>query len=164
MSIKSDTIKIKGKLSFMHLVNPDDFGGKGAPKYKFRLTNLSDAAEAALTERFGEDAGLGHKRVKFNSDYPDAGKYAGFSSNFPIKVKYEGRTLIDKGRDVNGNEVAAVLDPIAENIGYGSEAVVALFADTNGNPRVSFVDIKDLVTFDADADESSEDYDDDEVL
>ena len=41
MSIKSDTIKIKGKLSFMHLLKADDFNGRSAPKYKFRLTPYS---------------------------------------------------------------------------------------------------------------------------
>ena len=64
MSITSDIVTIKGKLSFMHFVKPDDF--KGTLKYKFRLTNLSDAAVAALNDRFGEDAGMGHKRVKFD--------------------------------------------------------------------------------------------------
>ena len=74
MSISSDTITIKGKLSFMHFVKPDDFNGKSAPKYKFRLTNLSDPAVDALHERFGEDAGMGHARVKFDEKYPDAGR------------------------------------------------------------------------------------------
>ena len=163
MSIKSDTIKIKGKLSFMHLLKADDFNGRSAPKYKFRLTNLSDAAESALVQRFGEDAGMGHKRVKFDEKYPEAGKYAGFSSNFPIKVKLDGRDIVVGGKDEFGKEVARVLDPVAEQIGYGSEAVVSLFADKNGNPRVSFIDIRDLVTFDGDG-EADESYDDDEVL
>ena len=163
MSIQSDTLTIKGKLSFMHFVKPDDFNGRSAPKYKFRLTNLSDAAVEALHERFGEDAGMGHKRVKFDEKYADAGRYTGFSSNFPIKVKLEKRDIIVGGKDGNGEDIAKVLDPVAEQIGYGSEAVVRIFADKNGNPRVSFVDIVDLVTFDSD-EEGGDDYSDEEVL
>ena len=163
MSISSDTITIKGKLSFMHFVKPDDFNGKSAPKYKFRLTNLSDAAVEALEERFGEDAGMGHKRVKFDEKYPEAGRYTGFSSNFPIKVKVEKRDVIVGGKDGDGNDIAKVIDPVGDAIGYGSEAVVRVFADRSGNPRVSFVDIVDLVSFDSD-DEGGDDYADDEVL
>jgi len=159
MSIKSDIVTIKGKLSFMHFVKPDDF--KGTLKYKFRLTNLSDAAVAALNDRFGEDAGLGHKRVKFDEKYPDAGQYASFTSNFPIKVKVDKEDVIVGGKDVNGADVAKVIDPRGDAIGYGSEAIVRVFADRNGNPRVQFVDITDLVTYD---NEGDEDYSDDEVL
>lgn len=70
MTIKSDSVTVRGKLSFMHLLEADDFNGKGKPMYKFRLTNLSDAAVDAIEERFGEDAGLGYKRIKFNEAYP----------------------------------------------------------------------------------------------
>ena len=163
MSISSDTITIKGKLLFMHFVKPDDFNGKSAPKYKFRLTNLSDAAVDALHERFGEDAGMGHARVKFDEKYPDAGRYTGFSSNFPIKVKVDKTDVMVGGKDMNGNDVAKVIDPRGETIGYGSEAVVRVFADKSGNPRVSFVDIIDLVSYDAD-EVGGDDYSDDEVL
>ena len=159
MSIKSDTITIKGKLSFMHFTSPDD-AFKGTPKYKFRLTNLSDAAVNAIIDRFGDDAGMGHKRIKFDEKYPDSGQYTGFSSAFPIKVKYEGRDIIVGGRDEDGNDVVKILDPIANAIGYGSEAVVKVFADAQGTPRVSFVDIIDLKTFEAEDDS----YDADEVL
>lgn len=160
MSIKSDTITIKGKLSFMHLLEPDTF--KNSSKYKFRLTNLSDAAVAALTDKFGEDAGMGHKRVKFDEKYPEQGQFTGFSSNFPIKVKLDKRDIIVGGRDAEGNEIVRVLDPIAQSIGYGSEAVVKVFADSNGNPRVSFIDIIDLVQFDGEG--ANDDYEEDEVL
>lgn len=163
MAIQSDTLTIKGKLSFMHFVKPDDFNGRSAPKYKFRLTNLSDAAVEALHERFGEDAGMGHKRVKFDEKYPEAGRYTGFSSNFPIKVKVEKRDVIVGGKDANGQDIAKVIDPVGEQIGYGSEAVVRIFADKSGNPRVAFVDIVDLVSFDAD-NEGGDDYSDEEVL
>jgi hypothetical protein len=159
MSITSDIVTIKGKLSFMHFVKPDDF--KGTLKYKFRLTNLSDAAVAALNDRFGEDAGMGHKRVKFDEKYPDAGQYASFTSNFPIKVKVDKEDVIVGGKDANGADVAKVIDPRGDAIGYGSEAIVRVFADRNGNPRVQFVDITDLVTYD---NEGDEDYSDDEVL
>jgi len=159
MSITSDIVTIKGKLSFMHFVKPDDF--KGSVRYKFRLTNLSDAAVAALNDRFGEDAGLGHKRVKFDEKYPDAGQYASFTSNFPIKVKVDKEDVIVGGKDANGADVAKVIDPRGDAIGYGSEAIVRVFADRNGNPRVQFVDITDLVTYD---NEGDEDYSDDEVL
>ena len=161
MSITSDIVTIKGKLSFMHFTKPDDFNGQSAPKYKFRLTNLSDAAVAALTDRFGADAGLGHKRVKFDEKYPDAGQYTGFSSSFPIKVKIDKEDVIVGGKDANGADVAKVIDPRGDAIGYGSEAIVRVFADRNGNPRVQFVDITDLVTYESEADE---DYSDDEVL
>lgn len=159
MSITSDIVTIKGKLSFMHFVKPDDF--KGSVRYKFRLTNLSDAAVAALNDRFGEDAGMGHKRVKFDEKYPDAGQYASFTSNFPIKVKVDKEDVIVGGKDANGADVAKVIDPRGDAIGYGSEAIVRVFADRNGNPRVQFVDITDLVTYD---NEGDEDYSDDEVL
>ena len=159
MSITSDIVTIKGKLSFMHFVKPDDF--KGTLKYKFRLTNLSDAAVAALNDRFGEDAGMGHKRVKFDEKYPDAGQYTGFSSSFPIKVKIDKEDVIVGGKDANGADIAKVIDPRGDAIGYGSEAIVRVFADRNGNPRVQFVDITDLVTYD---NEGDEDYSDDEVL
>ena len=159
MSITSDIVTIKGKLSFMHFVKPDDF--KGTLKYKFRLTNLSDAAVAALNDRFGEDAGMGHKRAKFDEKYPDAGQYASFTSNFPIKVKVDKEDVIVGGKDANGADVAKVIDPRGDAIGYGSEAIVRVFADRNGNPRVQFVDITDLVTYD---NEGDEDYSDDEVL
>ena len=158
MSITSDIVTIKGKLSFMHFVKPDEF--KGSVKYKFRLTNLSDAAVAALNDRFGEDAGMGHKRVKFDEKYPDAGQYASFTSNFPIKVKIEKTDVIVGGKDGNGADIAKVIDPRGDAIGYGSEAIVRVFADRNGNPRVQFVDITDLVT----QSEGDEDYSDDEVL
>lgn len=160
MSIKSDTITIKGKLSFMHLLEPDTY--KNSSKYKFRLTNLSDAAANALIDKFGEDAGMGHKRVKFDEKYPESGQYTGFSSNFPIKVKLDKRDIIVGGKDADGNDVVKVLDPIAQRIGFGSEAVVKVFADSNGNPRVSFVDIIDLVQFDGEG--ANDDYADDEVL
>ena len=159
MSITSDIVTIKGKLSFMHFVKPDEF--KGSVKYKFRLTNLSDAAVEALNGRFGEDAGMGHKRVKFDEKYPDAGQYASFTSNFPIKVKVDKEDVIVGGKDANGADVAKVIDPRGDAIGYGSEAIVRVFADRNGNPRVQFVDITELVTYDNEADE---DYSDDEVL
>lgn len=159
MSITSDIVTIKGKLSFMHFVKPDEF--KGSVKYKFRLTNLSDAAVEALNGRFGEDAGMGHKRVKFDEKYPDAGQYASFTSNFPIKVKVDKEDVIVGGKDANGADVAKVIDPRGDAIGYGSEAIVRVFADRNGNPRVQFVDITDLVTYD---NEGDEDYSDDEVL
>ena len=160
MSIKADTVTIKGKLSFMHFTKPDDF--KGTKKYKFRLTNLSDAAVEALTDRFGEDAGMGHKRVKFDEKYPDAGQYASFTSNFPIKVKVDKADVIVGGKDQDGNDIAKVIDPRGEAIGYGSEAIVRVFADRNGNPRVSFVDIIDLVSYDGA--EADDDYSDEEVL
>ncbi len=48
MTIKSDSVTVRGKLSFMHLLEADDFNGKGKPMYKFRLTNLSDAAIDAI--------------------------------------------------------------------------------------------------------------------
>ena len=159
MSITSDIVTIKGKLSFMHFVKPDDF--KGTLKYKFRLTNLSDAAVAALNDRFGEDAGMGHKRVKFDEKYPDAGQYASFTSNFPIKVKVDKEDVIVGGKDAHGADVAKIIDTRGDAIGYGSEAIVRVFADRNGNPRVQFVDITDLVTYD---NEGDEDYSDDEVL
>ena len=159
MSITSDIVTIKGKLSFMHFVKPDEF--KGSVKYKFRLTNLSDAAVAALIDRFGEDAGMGHKRVKFDEKYPDAGQYASFTSNFPIKVKVEKEDVIVGGKDANGADIAKVIDPRGDAIGYGSEAIVRVFADRNGNPRVQFVDITELVTYESEADE---DYTLDEVL
>ena len=159
MSITSDIVTIKGKLSFMHFVKPDEF--KGSVKYKFRLTNLSDAAVAALIDRFGEDAGMGHKRVKFDEKYPDAGQYASFTSNFPIKVKVEKEDVIVGGKDANGADIAKVIDPRGDAIGYGSEAIVRVFADRNGNPRVQFVDITDLVTYESEGDE---DYTLDEVL
>ena len=159
MSITSDIVTIKGKLSFMHFVKPDEF--KGSVKYKFRLTNLSDAAVEALNGRFGEDAGMGHKRVKFDEKYPDAGQYASFTSNFPIKVKVEKEDVIVGGKDGNGADIAKVIDPRGDAIGYGSEAIVRVFADRNGNPRVQFVDITDLVTYESEGDE---DYSDDEVL
>ena len=159
MSITSDIVTIKGKLSFMHFTKPDDF--KGTKKYKFRLTNLSDAAVAALTERFGEEAGMGHKRVKFDEKYPDAGQYASFTSNFPIKVKVDKEDVIVGGKDGNGDDIAKVIDPRGDSIGYGSEAIVRVFADRNGNPRVQFVDITELVTYESEADE---DYTLDEVL
>ena len=160
MSITADTVTIKGKLSFMHFTKPDDF--KGTKKYKFRLTNLSDAAVEALTNRFGEDAGMGHKRVKFDEKYPDAGQYASFTSNFPIKVKVDKADVIVGGKDQNGDDIAKVIDPRGEAIGYGSEAIVRVFADRNGNPRVSFVDIIDLVSYDGA--EADDDYSDEEVL
>ena len=160
MSITADTVTIKGKLSFMHFTKPDDF--KGTKKYKFRLTNLSDAAVEALTNRFGEDAGMGHKRVKFDEKYPDAGQYASFTSNFPIKVKVDKTDVIVGGKDQNGDDIAKVIDPRGEAIGYGSEAIVRVFADRNGNPRVSFVDIIDLVSYDGA--EADDDYSDEEVL
>ena len=160
MSITADTVTIKGKLSFMHFTKPDDF--KGTKKYKFRLTNLSDAAVEALTDRFGEDAGMGHKRVKFDEKYPDAGQYASFTSNFPIKVKVDKADVIVGGKDQDGNDIAKVIDPRGEAIGYGSEAIVRVFADRNGNPRVSFVDIIDLVSYDGA--EADDDYSDEEVL
>ena len=160
MSIKADTVTIKGKLSFMHFTKPDDF--KGTKKYKFRLTNLSDAAVAALTDRFGEDAGMGHKRVKFDEKYPDAGQYASFTSNFPIKVKVDKEDVIVGGKDGNGDDIAKEMDPRGDSIGYGSEAIVRVFADRNGNPRVSFVDIVELVSYDADG--GDDDYSDEEVL
>lgn len=159
MSITSDIVTIKGKLSFMHFVKPDEF--KGSVKYKFRLTNLSDAAVEALNGRFGEDAGMGHKRVKFDEKYPESGQYASFTSNFPIKVKVEKEDVIVGGKDANGADIAKVIDPRGDAIGYGSEAIVRVFADRNGNPRVQFVDITDLVTYD---NEGDEDYSDDEVL
>lgn len=159
MSIKSDTVTIKGKLSFMHFTKPDDF--KGTKKYKFRLTNLSDAAIDALNGRFGEEAGMGHKRIKFDENYPDAGHYASFTSNFPIKVKVDKEDVIVGGKDANGDDIAKVIDPRGDAIGYGSEAIVRVFADRNGNPRVSFVDIVDLVTYES---EGEDDYTDDEVL
>ena len=143
----------------MHFVKPDDF--KGSVRYKFRLTNLSDAAVAALNDRFGEDAGMGHKRVKFDEKYPDAGQYASFTSNFPIKVKVDKEDVIVGGKDANGADVAKVIDQRGDAIGYGSEAIVRVFADRNGNPSVQFVDITDLVTYD---NEGDEDYSDDEVL
>ena len=160
MSITADTVTIKGKLSFMHFTKPDDF--KGTKKYKFRLTNLSDAAVEALTNRFGEDAGMGHKRVKFDEKYPDAGQYASFTSNFPIKVKVDKADVIVGGKDQNGDDIAKIIDPRGEAIGYGSEAIVRVFADRNGNPRVSFVDIIDLVSYDGA--EADDDYSDEEVL
>jgi hypothetical protein len=163
MTIKSDSVTVRGKLSFMHLLEADDFNGKGKPMYKFRLTNLSDAAVDAIEERFGEDAGLGHKRIKFNEAYPDAGKYTGFASGFPIKVMIDGKDAIVGGRDENGKDVAKVIDPIASRIGYGSEAVVRIIADKSDNPRAAFIDIIDLVTFDDDG-TSDTSYDADAVL
>ena len=159
MSIKSDKIAIKGKLSFMHLLKTDDFNGKAKPKYSFSLTNLSDAAEEALVERFGEQAGMGHKRVKFNEKYPEAGKTTKFSSFYPMKVTMDGRDIITQGTDDGGNAKVIINDPIANNIGYGSEAVVTIAADKMGNPRVQKIDIVDLVTF-----EAEEEEDDLEVL
>lgn len=162
MTISSNTLTIRGKLGFNHLVEPDAFKGS-KPKYKVRITNLSDAAVAAINERFGEDAGMGHKRVKFDEKYPDSGQYAGFSSYYPIKVTHEGETIITKGTDGNGNDVARVLDPIATKIGRGSDIVIKLFADGNGNPRISFIDIVDLVTF-GDGESEEDSYNLDEVL
>ena len=69
--------------------------------------------------------------------------------------------MIVGGKDANGADVAKVIDPRGDAIGYGSEAIVRVFADRNGNPRVQFVDITDLVTYD---NEGDEDYSDDEVL
>jgi hypothetical protein len=162
MTIKSDSLTVRGKLSFMHLTATDDYNGKGKPMYKFRLTNLSEAAVDAIEERFGEDAGMGYKRIKFNEAHPESGKYTGFSSGFPIKVKIDGKDAIVGGKDANGNDVAKVLDPIANRIGYGSEAVVRIIADKNDNPRAAFVDIIDLVTFDDEG--TDENYDADAVL
>jgi len=159
MSIKSDKIAIKGKLSFLHLTKTDDFNGKAKPKYSFSLTNLSDAAEEALVERFGEQAGMGHKRVKFNEKYPEAGKTTKFSSFYPIKVTMDGRDIITQATDSTGQSSVVINDPIANSIGYGSEAVVTIAADKMGNPRVQKVDIIDLVTF-----ENEEEDDDLEVL
>lgn len=157
MSIKSDSVTVRGKLSFMHLTATDDFNGKGKPMYKFRLTNLSDAAVDAIEERFGEDAGLGHKRIKFNEAYPEAGKYTGFASGFPIKVKIDGKDAIVGGKDENGKDVAKILDPVASRIGYGSEAVVRIIADKSDNPRAAFIDIIDLVTYEGE--DEDEGYD-----
>ncbi len=163
MGIKADTLTVRGKLSFMHLIEPDQYNAQSKKAFKVRLTNLSDAAVDAIEERFGEDAGLGHKRIKFNEAYPEAGKYMGISSNFPIKVKIEGKDVIVGGKDADGNDVAKVIDPIANSIGYGSEAVVKFTADKNDNPRALFIDIIDLVTFDSDnSDDDS--YDADLVL
>lgn len=159
MSIKSDLIKVKGKLSFMHFIRPDQYNERSAPKYTFTLTNLSDAAVKAITDRFGEDAGLGHKRIKFNEKYPEAGQTTKFSSAYPIKVVYEGRDLVTQGKDAAGNAFAIVNDPLAESIGYGSTAVVTVAADKNGNPRAAKVEIVELVEF-----EPEEDDDDVEVL
>lgn len=150
MAIKADAFKIKGKISFPYLTKTDDFGGRAKPKYSFTLTNLSDAAEAALVERFGENAGMGHKRVKFNEKYPEAGKTTKFSSQFPIKVTMDGRDIITQGQDANGNAIVIKNDPVADNIGYGSEVVVTIFADKSGNPRVKSVDIVDLVEYETD--------------
>jgi len=162
MTIKADAIKISGKLSFPHLLKTDDFGGKAAPKYSFSLTNLSERAEEALVERFGESAGMGTKRVRFNENRPEDGKFTKFSSKFPIKVKLDGRDILVGGRDSNGDDVVKILDPIAEKIGYGSTCVVKVFADGMGNPRVAYLDIVDLVTFESD--EAEDDDDDIEVL
>lgn len=162
MSIKSDSVTVKGKLSFMHLLKTDDFNGKAKPKYSFTLTNLSDAAAEAIVERFGDDAGMGYKRIKFNENYPEAGQTTKFSSGFPIKVKLDGRDILVGGKDSNGNDVAKILDPIAEKIGYGSEAVVKIIADKNDNPRAAFIDIKDLVSFDGAEEEDT--YSEDDVL
>lgn len=161
MSIKSDTLTIRGKLGFNHLIKPDEF--KGSSKYKLRVTNLSDKAVEALEERFGENTGMG-PRIKFDENYADSGKYTSFSSNFPIKVRYEGNLIITSGKDESGNEVAKVLDPIAEKLGRGSDIVVKLFGDSNGNPRVVFVDVVDLVTFGGEDEEEAMSYDEDEVL
>jgi hypothetical protein len=162
MTIKSDSVTVRGKLSFMHLLEADDFNGKGKPMYKFRLTNLSDAAVDAIEERFGEDAGLGYKRIKFNEAYPEAGKYTGFSSSYPIKVKIDGKDAIVSGKDDAGKETAKVLDPIASRIGYGSEAVVRIIADKSDNPRAAFIDIIDLVTYESE--DEDEAYDSAAVL
>ena len=162
MTIKSDSVTVRGKLSFMHLLEADDFNGKGKPMYKFRLTNLSDAAVDAIEERFGEDAGLGYKRIKFNEAYPEAGKYTGFASSYPIKVKIDGKDAIVSGKDDAGKEMAKVLDPIASRIGYGSEAVVRIIADKSDNPRPAFIDIIDLVTYESE--DEDEAYDSAAVL
>ena len=112
-----------------------------------------------MVERFGEQAGMGHKRVKFNEKYPEAGKVTKFSSFYPIKVTMDGRDIITQGSDENGQARVIVNDPIANNIGYGSEAVVTIAADKMGNPRVQKVDIVDLVVY-----EDEEEDDDLEVL
>lgn len=161
MSIKSDTLTIRGKLGFNHLTKPYEF--KGSSKFKLRVTNLSDKAVEALEERFGASTGMG-PRIKFDEKYPESGQYTGFSSNFPIKVRYEGNLIITSGKDENGKETVRILDPIAEKIGRGSDIIVKLFGDSNGNPRVVFVDIVDLVTFGGEDEEEVFSYDEDEVL
>jgi hypothetical protein len=159
MTIKTDAIAIGGKLSFNHLTAPDDFKGKS--KYKVRITNLSDAACNAIVSRFGEDAGMGYKRIRFDEKYPEQGQYVQFSSSWPIKVKLDKRDIIVGGKDSNGNDVVKVLDPVANSIGYGSGVVAKIFGDSSGNPRVSFIDIVDLVPFEA---ADSDDYDAGDIL
>ena len=161
MSIKADTLTIRGKLGFNHLIKPDEF--KGSSKYKVRVTNLSDKEVEALEERFGASTGMG-PRIKFDENYADQGQYTGFSSNFPIKVRYEGNLILTAGKDGDGNDVAKVLDPIAEKIGRGSEVVVKLFGDSNGNPRIVFIDIIEMVVFGGEDEEEAMSYDEDEVL
>lgn len=162
MTIQASGFKVSGKLSFMHLTAPDDFNGKlKQPKYSFMLTNLSPRAVDRIEETFGPDAGMGHKRIKFNDKYPENGQCMKFSSFYPIKVQYEGRDIITAGKDLEGNATLIINDPIANTIGYGSEATVKIVPDAQGNPRAAFIKITDLVAFEP---QDDDDDGDDEVL
>lgn len=154
MSIKSDLIKVRGKLSFMHFLKPDQYNPRQTPKYQFTLTNLSEAACNAIVSRFGEDAGLGHKRIKFNEKYPESGQTTKFSSAYPIRVQVDGEDVITQGKDENGNPIVVINDPRADKIGYGSTAEVTIASDKNGNPRAVKVNIVDLVEFETEDDDA----------
>ena len=75
-------------------------------------------------------------------------------------MKIDKEDVIVGGKDADGADIARVIDPRGDTISYGSEAIVRVFADRSGTPRVQFVDITDLVT----QSEGDEDYSDDEVL
>ena len=162
MTIKADSFKVRGKLGFNDLVTPFAFQGKGTPKFSFTLTNLSPQAVARIEERFGSKTGMNTDRVKFDEEYADNGQTTKFSSAFAIPVKVDGVAIISQGKDAAGNNTAVVLDPIANKIGRGSDVIVKVFADKKDNPRASYVDISDLVTFDGD--DAQEDDSDLEVL
>ena len=162
MTIKADAFLVRGKLGFNDLVTPFSFQGKGTPKFSFTLTNLSPQAVARIEERFGSKTGMGTDRIKFDEEYADKGQTTKFASAFAIPVKLDGVPIISQGKDAAGTNTAVVLDPIASKIGRGSDVIVKVFADKNDNPRASYVDIVDLVTFDGD--DSEEDDSDLDVL
>jgi hypothetical protein len=160
MTIKADSFKVRGKLGFNDFLTPFAYQGKGTPKFGFTLTNLSPQAVARIEERFGSKTGMNTDRIKFDEEYADNGQTTKFSSAFAIPVKLDGVAIVSQGKDAAGNNTAVVLDPIASKIGRGSDVIVKVFADKNDNPRVSYIDIVDLVTFDGDdAEEDDSDMD-----
>jgi hypothetical protein len=93
----SDSVKLKGILFWCQHNKVNEMSGK----YQVDITNLSDAAAAAL-----EELGL---EVHQKDDKPEYGKYITCKSKNPIKIVDKNDFNLEDVNIGNGSEVKAVI-------------------------------------------------------